>query len=349
VPERAGSESTKGSVRQRPVDLVLVAGFTVVTCVLVFVSTLDRTVVGVLFGIPFVLFVPGYALVAALFPETNARSDGDETGTEAEFEAVERTSNWTARRIDGFERLVLSLGASIAVVPLVALLLNFTPLGVRPAPVLFSVGGVTIVCAVIGAIRRRRLLPEERFFVPYQRWLGNARSVVFGPRARGNRVATVAVALAVVLTLGSVAYTAAVPRGGETFSEFYLLTEDEDGSFVAADYPTEFTRGERGQLSVGIENRERQSMNYTMIVELQRVRTSNGSARVVSERQLHRFETRLTHNESWRRQHTIAPQMTGERLRLTYLLYRGDPPADPSVGNAYREVHIWIDVSNRTR
>jgi len=347
VPERAGAELTKSSLSQRPVDLILVAGFTILTCVLVSVPTLDRTVVGVLFGIPFVLFIPGYALVAALFPETNARSDGDETRTEAESEAVARASNWAARRIDGFERLVLSLGTSIAVVPLVALLLNFMPFGVRPAPVLFSVGGVTIICAVIGAVRRRRLPPEERLFIPYRRWLGNARSVAFGPRARGDRLATIAVVLAVVLTLGSVAYTAAVPRGGETFSEFYLVTENEDGEFVAADYPTEFTRGGREQLYVGIENRERRPANYTVIVQLQRVRTGNGSARVTSERDLHRFEVRLAHNESWRRQHAVAPRMTGERLRLTYLLYRGEPPADPRIGNAYREVHIWIDVSNR--
>jgi hypothetical protein len=25
-------------------------------------------------------------------------------------------------------------------------------------------------------------------------------------------------------------------------------------------------------------------------------------------------------------------------------LYRGQPPADPTVENAYREVHLWIDV-----
>jgi len=32
-----------------------------------------------------------------------------------------------------------------------------------------------------------------------------------------------------------------------------------------------------------------------------------------------------------------------------YLVYRGTPPADPSVDTAYREVHLWISVPSRRR
>jgi uncharacterized membrane protein len=41
----------------------------------------------------------------------------------------------------------------------------------------------------------------------------------------------------------------------------------------------------------------------------------------------------------------VTPTLTGQRLRLAYLLYRGSPPPDPTVENAYREVHLWINVS----
>jgi hypothetical protein len=37
--------------------------------------------------------------------------------------------------------------------------------------------------------------------------------------------------------------------------------------------------------------------------------------------------------------------MTGERLRLTYLLYRGAPPQTPTTDNAYRELHLWVNVT----
>jgi uncharacterized membrane protein len=37
--------------------------------------------------------------------------------------------------------------------------------------------------------------------------------------------------------------------------------------------------------------------------------------------------------------------MTGERLRLVYLLYKGSAPPTPTVDNSYREVHLWINVT----
>lgn len=56
------------------------------------------------------------------------------------------------------------------------------------------------------------------------------------------------------------------------------------------------------------------------------------------------FETTLADNETWTQQHSVAPTMTGERLRLTYLLYKGEAPPEPTVGGAYREVHLWVNV-----
>src|SRR5207249_6787229 len=66
-----------------------------------------------------VLFVPGYVLVATLFPKNT--------------------------EIDWIERITLSCGLSIAVVPLLGFLLNLTPFSLRFVPIvgtiaLFSVG-----------------------------------------------------------------------------------------------------------------------------------------------------------------------------------------------------------------
>jgi uncharacterized membrane protein len=32
-------------------------------------------------------------------------------------------------------------------------------------------------------------------------------------------------------------------------------------------------------------------------------------------------------------------------LRLAYLLYKGEAPPEPTVENAYREVHLWVNVT----
>ncbi|RDZ95950.1 hypothetical protein DEQ92_21610, partial [Haloferax sp. Atlit-6N] len=69
------------------------------------------------------------------------------------------------------------------------------------------------------------------------------------------------------------------------------------------------------------------------------------STTVLQREQLTRFDPTLDANETWHQPHTVRPTLTGERLRLTYLLYRGSPPQQPSVDSAYRETHLWLNVT----
>lgn len=135
------------------------------------------------------------------------------------------------------------------------------------------------------------------------------------------------------------------PSTGESFSEFYLLAEEKDGELVADDYPTEFVAGESRSLVVGIGNQEHRTTAYTVVVELNRVQIQDNSTQVLDEERLRTFETRLAHNETWERPHTVTPELTGEILRLTYLLYREEPPENPTTDNAYRELHLWVNVT----
>ena len=63
-------------------------------------------------GLAFGLFFPGYTLIAALFPKKDS--------------------------LNGIERLALSFGLSIVVVPLIGLILNYTPWGISLYPILVS-------------------------------------------------------------------------------------------------------------------------------------------------------------------------------------------------------------------
>ncbi|MCS7104628.1 MAG: DUF1616 domain-containing protein [Thermofilaceae archaeon] len=80
------------------------------------------------FGALTVLFLPGYAIVEALYPK------GEE--------------------LSPLERLALSIGLSLAVVPLIGLILNYTPIGIRLYPVLTSLSILTCTTAFIGAYRK---------------------------------------------------------------------------------------------------------------------------------------------------------------------------------------------------
>jgi uncharacterized membrane protein len=98
-------------------------------------------------------------------------------------------------------------------------------------------------------------------------------------------------------------------------------------------------------LTLGVGNHEHESVSYTVIVLAQDVAVENNSTTVLAEQQLRRFQPTVADNETWQRQHTVAPTLTGDTVRLTYLLYRGPPPADPTIDNAYREVHLWVTVT----
>ncbi|MDZ7730415.1 MAG: DUF1616 domain-containing protein [Natrialbaceae archaeon] len=93
---------------------------TVVVNLAVFVPGLSETPVRVPLGLAFLLFVPGYVFIAALFPEAGESPRSDPDGTRS--------------GIDGIERVALAFGLSIALTPLVGLALNFTPWGTRTRP-----------------------------------------------------------------------------------------------------------------------------------------------------------------------------------------------------------------------
>jgi hypothetical protein len=87
-----------------------------------------------IFGATFVLWLPGYALIKLLFPETSP-------------------SQTSKKDPDLIERTAFSIGMSLALVPIVGLLLNYTPWGIRPTPVTLSLLALTATSATIALAR----------------------------------------------------------------------------------------------------------------------------------------------------------------------------------------------------
>lgn len=316
--------------RRVPADLAATVVLTVLMLGAVSLPGVRETPLRIVLGVPFTLIAPGYAVVAALFPEAGgSRNEAADSG------------------IDGLERLVLSIGTSVVVVPLSGLALTFTPWGIRLAPVALAVAAVTVVAAVTAAWRRRALPPEERLRIPVRAWYRTVRDEFVAPNSSADALVNAVLVVSLLLAVASVAYAAAIPPGGEQFTELYLVSED-DGNLTASDYPEQFVRGEGKSVVIGLENHERETVEYTIVVQLQRVDNVNDEPRVTERQQLDRLSVPLEHDETVRREHEITPEMTGENLRVQYLLYRGEPPAEPTAENAYRTVHLWIDVEERS-
>ncbi|MFD1633353.1 DUF1616 domain-containing protein [Haloplanus ruber] len=328
--------------RAPPVDLVGLVIFVVLAVALSLLPGIRGTTLSTLITLPIMLFAPGYVVVAVLFPAASSHAG------ESAPDVDETTTDLGSRGMSGSKRAALSFGASLAIVVATDLILSLIPGASRLVSTVAPIGALTLALAYLAARRRTALDPSDRLHIPYERWIERARSTLLEPDTRTDLALNILVVVSVILALGSVGYAVGAPRQAGTFSEFYILTEDESGELVADDYPTEFTAGESQQLIVGVGNYEYETVTYTVVSELQRVRIEDNSTRVLEVEPLEQFSSTVPHNKSWHYRHRFTPTMTGERLRLTYMLYRGDLPAEPTTDNAYREVHLWVNVTAPT-
>lgn len=327
------SQATR-SLRGIPADLVAAVGLLVVTNLVVLLPGLRDAPIGgasvrTLLGLPVLLFLPGYVLVSMLFP----RRAHDRS----------RANDALDGSIDRVERIALSFGMSLAVLPMVGFVLA-TWWTITPSSLVTSLSVVLLAGIGVAAIRRLRLPRAERFGTS----IGRLSSTI-GRALRGSTgvdASTLVLVVAVVLGLGSIGFAVATPYQSGQSSTFYLLSENESGAELASTYPANFTLGESETLTVGIENDEERPLEYTVVVALERVERDGSAVRVVENVEVTRLHPAVESGASWTGRHAVAPELVGENLRLHYYLYKGDSaPEAPDPSSAYRDVYIWIDVN----
>ncbi len=274
-------------------------------------------------GVLLLMVLPGYAVVSALFPEQPS-----ENLHNVPVDSRASSPDWTVR-------LILSFVGSLIIVAAVGILLNFQG-AIRLTPVIGALVGVTLVGIVITAVRRS-LLPGQRRARPFA-----GRTLwVF---STGTRVQSVVLVLSLLALVSTIAVIGVAPSQGETFSETYLLTEAESGELVAEEYPTTFVAGDGHSLTVGIENHEHRTVSYEVAVVVQEI-GPGGS--IENQQPVDQFNATVAHGERALLDRQIDPTMTGEGLRLQFLVYNDTSPEDidPSEpDSADQTLHIWIDV-----
>lgn len=262
------------------------------TCVLILVvAFFPSDILRIILGIPFLVFFPGYTLMAAVF----AKKEG----------------------VGGTERVAFSFVLSLAVVPLIGLILNYTSWGITLESILYSLASFIIITSIIAWLRQRRLAEEERFSIDFQVTIPGWGEGVW------NRVLTVTLAIAVVGALGAVGYVIATPRAGETFTELYILGPEGK----AADYPRELRVGEEGEVTVVIVNHEGEEVSYRVEVTIDsRKNTEIGPVVLIDE-------------QKWEGEVSFVPEVAGERQKVEFLLYR-----DGEVEPCLEPLYLWVDV-----
>jgi uncharacterized membrane protein len=260
------------------------------TVLLIFIIALfPQSVLRIVLGLPFVLLFPGFVLITALFPRKENLSD--------------------------IERIALSFGLSLAVVPLNGLVLNYLPWGINLNSILYSLSIFIVVTSVAAWLRQKKLSEDEKFSV----------RISFGSWSKQNlvgKVLSVILVFTVVGLLGVIVYTIAVPRTSEQYTEFYVLNIEGK----ATDYPDELKLGETAYVILGVANHERQTVSYTIEIQIDGEPSDS-----VGPMTLEYEEKRESIVE-------FHPQEMGERQKVEFLLYK-DEASEP-----YLKLHLWINV-----
>ena len=281
-------------------DLKIASILTLLTFIFVLVPPLNQLFIRTILGLVMVLFLPGYALIAALFI---GKDD-----------------------LDAIERIALSFGLSIAVVPLLGLGLNYTPFGIRLVPIIITLSFFTISMLAIAYIRRGSLPKDEQFSVPFQQMYASIKHEInTKPESKIDRILTVILVISIIASVSMLVYVIVTPKQGEKFTEFYILGPDG----MADNYPTNLSVGQTGKVIVGVGNHEYQTVDYT--VDL-----------VLANETLNSLQFQLEHNSTWEQEIEFIPKYThtGNDSKLNFFLYR-----DNNFTESYRSLHLWIDVT----
>jgi len=199
-------------------------------------SIIPSTLIRTSLAIPVILFIPGYVLLATIFPKKDD--------------------------IDINIRIILSFGLSIVIVLIMGLLLSLT-FGIELVPVLLILYIYTITLALIGIYMRKKLPEESRLSISSDR-IYDIISQKLKPKNGVDLLLTMIIILMILLTTSVIYFTITVPKVGERYTEFYIL----NSSGVANNYPTKVAVNSNTNLLVGVVNHEYSSVNYTVQVTM---------------------------------------------------------------------------------
>ncbi|MFC7137866.1 DUF1616 domain-containing protein [Halobaculum litoreum] len=322
-----------GPLGDIPRDAPAVAGYALLVGLLVLSGVVDGAV-RVALAAPLILFLPGWALLSVLFP-ADRPTDAD------------RPATWRLPLADGLgwvERCSLAVPASVALVPVLTILLAGLGVALTTVTITATLVAFVILMSAAGALRRTRIADGTAYRVPVDRWRAELRTR-WGSAGRVDRVLGVVLAVALLLAVGGLGVGLAAPQDGETYTDAALLTNGSDG-LVAGNYPEEIRSGGSADLVLTVDNRLGTDTTYEVVVVLDRVRGTNGteSLTVLERSELSRFRLSVADGAQARENLTVSPDFLGQDLRLSVFVYRGEAPASPSSATADEHLYLWVDV-----
>ena len=302
-------------------DLKIIVIWVLATFGAIYLPFLNQSPLRIVIVVPSIILIPGYALVAALYPRNS--------------------------ELDTLERVALSLGVSIAVVPLIGFGLNFTPGGISLDPIVLSLAAFTIAFSAIAFVRRDLLPAQERFSPSLNAVLTRVTGGISSHApASADRALNILLLVAVIAAIGATAYVIVVPNEEQRYTDFFIL----GSTGGAGSYPVNMASGKNYSISLGVGNHEFREVNYTIeiwtLVMIQNEVTN--SSEITTMDLLDRFPVSLAHNETMIIPYNLSVAKPGYN-RIEFLLFDENVPPDTLTGGeritaSYRDLHLWITM-----
>ena len=275
------------------IDLVTVSGLTIILVALVHGVSLEPLRIAI--GVPAALFFPGYSFVAVLYPSRGV--------------------------LNSIERIGMSIGFSIALIPILGLALNFTPWGLSQNAMLTTLVLWNLCMALTAWYRRLAVSPSERSGISW--------TTITTELQRLRRPTTLASYLLLMVGLavlvGVTTWKLQQPIPSQAFTEFYILGPDG----MADDYPTAMPVGQTQKVNGGVVNREGGDRIYHLVVLQEGVHINSVGP------------LELGHGRRWEGQMEVTPTIPAQGSSIEFHLYR-EPVMKPSYG-----LKLAVDITDR--
>ena len=319
--------------KKYPIDIILCLGCSIflIPFALFDISNIFR----ILFGLPFILFIPGYLLIFSLFP------------TKKEF-----------GKIDMIQRIALGFGFSIVIVSLFGLILNFTTFQIRLTPILIGLFFIIIFLGLISLIRWIKTPIDKRLILSLNLSFIKSNNST-------DKILKIIACISIIIAVASIIYVIIIPKIGPSFTEFFILDEEGD----TTNYTRNLKIGENSTINIGLINYEHKIMNYTIEVWLiDQDNFYNLSTNEYDTIYNHMwFMDKITiaiyhattdinklEKSKWLYNYNFSINRVGN-FKLTFFLFieptieyirDGDYRylAEQKIKDAYREVHLWLNV-----
>jgi len=278
----------------RKFDFIIIFALNVILFALIALGDLGNgNILGflrIVLGVGYVLFIPGYALQAALFSHPV--------------------------HLTALDRFAFSIGLSVAIMPVLGLILDGPPGGIFLWQSFIFLTSFTVFFSLVAVYRRSRLPADELQTIEpepsLQGWWKSQNST--------GRALFIGIPIIVIIGFVLVLYVLLAPAPEKHFTEFSI----SDASGVAANYPLEVKTGQSFTLKTGIANHEGQEVDYSIRVQM------SGQILVGTA------PFSLKDGQATLLDIPLATSIPGDHQLLEILLLRDN--------QVYRRLYLWLNV-----